>query len=507
MNVPAMSKPQLDAVVGVFRATRTPDAAGVRVDEFVRLLVAAGIPSEAARRSFVRIVVRSNDLDADAEAEADLDAFVDAVAETAAETDETFFRVAAAVVDAAIRAEEEKEEAEEEEAFEERRLTTRAATRTTGAECSGVGRRASGRVQADVDDEAFETSPDEEAADEAPRAASEPLISDPPSTPTSEAPRAASEPLISAPPSTPTSAMASTPPRGAPATPATPAPPSPPPPDVPEEIVRAWRSEFDAHDESGVGRVDAQSLSFALAKLRLLEDVDVEQAARTLESKLVQLGRDPAAEGGFDFDAFRWFASALLALREASDVCPSAKPVPVRREFVFDDAHPFAAHFAGVASDGEIDGETFAAHLRAAGLVDGTILSDTGVDVIFARAKARHVGGGRRVPYRIYLGALSLTAGHVGLDFAAVVERLTATGNGARLEMKPVEVEAPVKAPVETPMTPVEGRAGTDAAAKGSGSGWTSGKKKSRFGSLFERRRRRSETFRDVRVAFRRIRA
>ena len=93
-------------------------------------------------------------------------------------------------------------------------------------------------------------------------------------------------------------------------------------------------------------------------------------------------------------------------------------------------------------------------------MVDGTILSDTGVDVIFARAKARHVGGGRRVPYRIYLGALSLTAGHVGLDFAAVVERLTATGNGARLEIK---TEVPVKAPVETPMTPVEGRAGTDA--------------------------------------------
>ena len=164
--------------------------------------------------------------------------------------------------------------------------------------------------------------------------------------PPSGAPRAASEPLISDPPSTPTSAMASTPPRGAPATPAPPAPPPPPPPDVPEETLRAWRSEFDAHDESGVGRVDAQSLSFALAKLRLLEDVDVEQAARTLESKLVRLGRDPAAEGGFDFDAFRRFASALVALREASDARPSAKPVPVRREFVFDDAHPFAAHFA-----------------------------------------------------------------------------------------------------------------------------------------------------------------
>ena len=143
-----MSKPQLDAVVGVFRATRTPDAAGVRVDEFVRLLVAAGIPSEAARRSFVRIVVRSNDLDADAEAEADLDAFVDAVAETAAETDETFFRVAAAVVDAAIRAEEEKEEAEEEEAFEERRLTCarRRGRRGRSVRASGVGRQAEFRL-------------------------------------------------------------------------------------------------------------------------------------------------------------------------------------------------------------------------------------------------------------------------------------------------------------------------------------------------------------------------
>ena len=244
-----------------------------------------------------------------------------------------------------------------------------------------------------------------------------------------------------------------------------------------------WRSEFDAHDESGVGRVDVQSLSFALAKLRLLEDVDVEQAARTLESELVRLGRDPAAEGGFDFDAFRRFASALVALRESPDVCPSAKPVPVRREFVFDDAHPFAAYFARVASDGEIDGETFAARLRDAGLVDGTILSDTGVDVVFARARARHVGGGRKVPYRIYLGALSLTAGHVGLDFAAVVERLTATVEAPVEAPVEASVEVPVKVPVEVPVTPVEGRA----AAKGSGSGSGSGKKKSRFGSLFSR--------------------
>ena len=130
-----MSKPQSDAVAGVFRATRAPDAEGVRVDEFVHLLVAAGIPSEAARRAFVRVVANAND----PEAEADLDVFVDAVAETAAETDETFFRVAAAVVDAAIRMEEEKEAAAaaedeaEEEAFEERRATTHVATRTAAA--------------------------------------------------------------------------------------------------------------------------------------------------------------------------------------------------------------------------------------------------------------------------------------------------------------------------------------------------------------------------------------
>ena len=525
VEVPAMSKPQSDAVAGVFRATRAPDADGVRVDEFVHLLVAAGIPSEAARRAFVRVVANANDPDADAddpEAEADLDAFVDAVAETAAETDETFFRVAAAVVDAAIRMEEEKEaaaakEEANEEAFEERRATTRVATRTAAAAlaadaaaeraaAAGAPTRAE---KADVEDDAFETSPeaspdalsdDEQAADVEEAADDE--------APPSEAPRAASESVLSAPPSTPTpaspaaSALALTPPSDAPATPATPAPPPPaspppafpppaspppPPPDVPEETLRVWRSEFDAHDESGVGRVDVQSLSFALAKLRLLEDVDVEQAARTLESELVRLGRDPAAEGGFDFDAFRWFASALVALRESPDARPSAKPVPVRREFVFDDAHPFAAYFARVASNGEIDGETFAARLRDAGLVDGTILSDTGVDVVFARARARHVGGGRKVPYRIYLGALSLTAGHVGLDFAAVVERLTATVEAtveASVEA-PVEasVEASVQVPVEAPVTPVERRA----AAKGSGSGSGSGKKKSRFGSLFSR--------------------
>jgi len=51
--------------------------------------------------------------------------------------------------------------------------------------------------------------------------------------------------------------------------------------------------------------------------------------------------------------------------------------------------------------------------LKLAALVDGKLLSDTGVDVVFARAKARHPGAGRQVPYRIFLGALSLTAGHL----------------------------------------------------------------------------------------------
>lgn len=107
-----------------------------------------------------------------------------------------------------------------------------------------------------------------------------------------------------------------------------------------------------------------------------------------------------------------------------------AKPVPVQREYVFNESHPFAAYFAHAAPSGEIDGEAFSAMLKDANLVDGKALSDTGVDVIFARAKARHPGSGRQVPYRIFLGALSLTAGHLGMTFTAVVNQLLNGGVG-----------------------------------------------------------------------------
>ena len=106
----------------------------------------------------------------------------------------------------------------------------------------------------------------------------------------------------------------------------------------------------------------------------------------------------------------------------------SAKPVPVQREYVFDEHHVFAAKFARIAdANCEIDGDSYAKLLEVAGLCGGVALSLGGAGVVFARARARHPGSGRRVPYRIFLGALSLSAGHLGLSFAEVVERIMAT--------------------------------------------------------------------------------
>ena len=114
----------------------------------------------------------------------------------------------------------------------------------------------------------------------------------------------------------------------------------------------------------------------------------------------------------------------------------------MQREYVFDDAHPFAAKFRSLAdANGEMDGDSYRELLERAGLTrdddEGSEASQQpsgsrrltrgGVGVAFARAKARDPGHGRRVPYRIFLGALSLSAGHLGMSFAEVVERIMAT--------------------------------------------------------------------------------
>jgi len=189
-----------------------------------------------------------------------------------------------------------------------------------------------------------------------------------------------------------------------------------------------WNQEFTSYDEDDTGMIDIECLSFALAKLRLLEDLDVEQAAAELESKLVEVDTD--CTGEFTFEDFCIFGASLRALAQHASSKPSAKPVAVKREYVFNADHPFKAYFDDVAPSGEIDGEAFSETLKAAGLVDGKALSDTGVDVIFARAKARHPGAGRQVPYRIFLGALSLTAGHLRMPFTTMVERLMGAGGG-----------------------------------------------------------------------------
>jgi hypothetical protein len=197
------------------------------------------------------------------------------------------------------------------------------------------------------------------------------------------------------------------------------------PPLSPDERA-VWAQEFKSHDVALAGVIDRERVSFALAKLRLLEDVDISLAADDLEASVGIV--DPNRLNEFDFDAFVAIGSKMRALKRGG-CAGSAKPVPVQREYVFDEKHVFAAKFRGIAdANGEIDGDSYAKLLEVAGLCGGGVaLSLGGAGVVFARARARHPGSGRRVPYRIFLGALSLSAGHLGLSFAEVVERIMAT--------------------------------------------------------------------------------
>lgn len=202
---------------------------------------------------------------------------------------------------------------------------------------------------------------------------------------------------------------------------------------VDAQRLAVWRAEFNAHDARKTGRLDLELATFALARLRLLEDLDVSLAARTLETRLAETAGGEDVRD-VDFEAFARFAAALEAARATQTPTekPIAQPVPVRKEYALDDAHPFLALFRETFADarGEMDGDAFARVLRAARLTDDARLTATGVDVVFARARARHNKEGdrtaRRVPYRIFLGALSLAAGHLGLDFETAAARVAA---------------------------------------------------------------------------------
>ena len=210
---------------------------------------------------------------------------------------------------------------------------------------------------------------------------------------------------------------------------------------VDAQRLAVWRAEFNAHDARKTGRLDLELATFALARLRLLEDLDVSLAARTLETRLAETAGGEDVRD-VDFEAFARFAAALEAARatQTRTEKPIAQPVPVRKEYALDDAHPFLALFRETFADarGEMDGDAFARVLRAARLTDDARLTATGVDVVFARARARHNKEGdrtaRRVPYRIFLGALSLAAGHLGLDFETAAARVAAGAEAARAE-------------------------------------------------------------------------
>ena len=165
---------------------------------------------------------------------------------------------------------------------------------------------------------------------------------------------------------------------------------------VDAQRLAVWRAEFNAHDARKTGRLDLELATFALARLRLLEDLDVSLAARTLETRLAETAGGEDVRD-VDFEAFARFAAALEAARatQTRTEKPIAQPVPVRKEYALDDAHPFLALFRETFADarGEMDGDAFARVLRAARLTDDARLTATGVDVVFARARARHKQG------------------------------------------------------------------------------------------------------------------
>lgn len=382
--VPPMSKPQADAITGVFSSTCKPGSSAVTRDEFMELIAAAGLCGDGAgqSREMAVDVTYARCVSGKDRGEMDFRSFVTALAALAGERGATFFQVAAPVVDAAMQ-------------LQARKGKDEAAVTSPGEGGEGADK---------TSDEGFEANFDD------------------------------------APPPPPAAAAA---PGGAVA-------------ELSPDERALWNQEFSSYDEDGSGMIDIECLSFALAKLRLLEEMDVEQAAADLESKLVEV--DTECVGEFTFEDFIVFANSLRALARSPGVKPSAKPVPVQREYVFNQAHPFMQFFNDVAPSGEIDGEAFSALLKEAGLVDSKTLTDTGVDVIFARAKARHPGAGRHVPYRIFLGALSLTAGHLGVGFAAVVDALLKSkpghgpDAGARTSARGGAAEVPAVVPAIAPV-------------------------------------------------------
>ena len=380
VEVPTMSQPQSDAISGVFDSTVGDSISAPEFmtrEEFTALLASARLcgqgddaEDQAAQITFCRCVSGKP------RGEMDFAAFVTALAAIAGERELTFFQVAAPVVDAAMKARAERELKKE------------------GAE--GV---------AELDTAA----PDSVADAEPTKPEPEPTKLEEPEDPTK--PDEVEEPTKPEEVEDPTK-------------PEDPAPVAAPPLTPDERAV--WAQEFKSHDVALAGVIDRERVSFALAKLRLLEDVDISLAADDLEASVGIV--DPNRLNEFDFDAFVAIGSKMRALK-LGGCAGSAKPVPVQREYVFDEHHVFAAKFRGIAdANGEIDGDSYAKLLEVAGLCGGGVkLSLGGAGVVFARARARHPGSGRRVPYRIFLGALSLSAGHLGLSFAEVVERIMAT--------------------------------------------------------------------------------
>ena len=190
-------------------------------------------------------------------------------------------------------------------------------------------------------------------------------------------------------------------------------------PPLTEEERAVWAQEFKSRDESKSGFVDVERVSFALAKLRLLEDVDVALAAPSSRRASRSWTRRARARWTWTRSS-RWVArSGAQARRRRAErkagsraarvrlrrLPPVRRQVPSHRRRQRRDRRrlvPRAARSRGFVIARRRRVHLPTVHMSRRTPSGATRLTNAGAGVVFARAKARHpaphsfTGGGCR---------------------------------------------------------------------------------------------------------------
>eukprot|EP00854_Cymbomonas_tetramitiformis_P020585 gene20585-24677_t len=190
---------------------------------------------------------------------------------------------------------------------------------------------------------------------------------------------------------------------------------------------------FDSGNRGFIGRYEAL---FALADLRLLDEVNHRQAGRLLETHFtrISLNRDLAV----GLEDLGLMHDALLGLgHNQTESVPHPVPIPSEYRNLGGAGGPLHALFkscctgtaglvgnvraAAAYGDHEMDPTSFARFFRKANLLDSK-LTPLAVDVIFAKCRQM---GGRRLNYARFLTALGLAAADKDVTFDLIASVLT----------------------------------------------------------------------------------